>query len=136
MPAALRSLTNQAAQLSSKGGSTQMRKLLTSLGSLAIAAFAASAAQAQGTVKIGVISAYTGQFADTALMIDQGIKLYMKKHGDTVAGKKIVVITRDTGGPDGAKAAQLAQELVTRDGVDILAGFTLTPEAMGAATIS
>jgi branched-chain amino acid transport system substrate-binding protein len=74
-----------------------MRKLLTSLGSLAIAAFAASAAQAQGTVKIGVISAYTGQFADTALMIDQGIKLYMKKHGDTVAGKKVVVITRDTG---------------------------------------
>jgi branched-chain amino acid transport system substrate-binding protein len=83
-----------------------------------------------------VISAYTGQFADTALQIDQGIKLYMKLHGDTVAGKKIVVIPKDTGGPDGAKAAQLAQELVTRDGVDILAGFTLTPEALGAATVS
>ena len=113
-----------------------MRKMLASLGSLALAAMAATSAQAQDTVKIGVIAAYTGQFADTALQIDQGIKLYIKKHGDTVAGKKIVVIPRDTGGPDGAKAAQLAQELVTRDGVDILAGFTLTPEAMGAATIS
>jgi branched-chain amino acid transport system substrate-binding protein len=113
-----------------------MHKLLAGLGSLAVAALAATAAQAQDTVKIGVIAAYTGQFADTALQIDQGIKLYIKQHGDTVAGKKIVVIPRDTGGPDGAKAAQLAQELVTRDGVDILAGFTLTPEAMGAATVS
>jgi branched-chain amino acid transport system substrate-binding protein len=113
-----------------------MRKLLASLSSLAVAAMAATSAYAQDTVKIGVIAAYTGQFADTAAQIDQGIKLYMKKHGDTVAGKKIVVITRDTGGPDGAKAAQLAQELVTRDGVDILAGFTLTPEALGAAGVS
>jgi branched-chain amino acid transport system substrate-binding protein len=60
----------------------------------------------------------------------------MKQHGDTVAGKKIVIIPKDTGGPDAAKAAQLAQELVTRDGVDILAGFTLTPEALGAASVS
>jgi branched-chain amino acid transport system substrate-binding protein len=117
-----------------------MRKLLAALGSLAVAAIAATTAQspaiAQDTVKVGVISAYTGQFADTALQIDQGIKLYMKLHGDTVAGKKIVIIPKDTGGPDAAAAARLAQELVTRDGADILAGFTLTPEAMGAATVS
>jgi branched-chain amino acid transport system substrate-binding protein len=113
-----------------------MRKLLASLGSMAVATMAVTSAYAQDTVKIGMIAAFTGQFADTALMIDQGIKLYIKKHGDTVAGKKIVVITRDTGGPDAAKAAQLAQELVTRDGVDILAGFTLTPEALGAAGVS
>src|SRR5215510_2706754 len=121
---------------SDMGGRTPMHKLLVRLGSVAVAAVAATSAYAQDTVKVGVISAYTGQFADTALQIDQGIKLYMKQHGDTVAGKKIVILPRDTGGPDGAKAAQLAQELVTRDGVDILAGFTLTPEAMGAATVS
>jgi branched-chain amino acid transport system substrate-binding protein len=33
-------------------------------------------------------------------------------------------------------AQRLARELVTRDGVDILAGFTLTPEALGAASVS
>lgn len=113
-----------------------MRKLLASLGSLAVAATAATSAYAQDTVKVGVISAYTGQFADTAAQIDQGIKTYMKVHGDTVAGKKIVIIPKDTGGPDAAAATRLAQELVTRDGVDILAGFTLTPEALGAASIS
>jgi branched-chain amino acid transport system substrate-binding protein len=113
-----------------------MRKLLVGLGSLAIAAMAATAAHAQDTVKVGLIAAYTGQFADTALMIDQGAKLYIKLKGDTVAGKKIVVISKDTGGPDAAKATQLAQELVTRDGVDILAGFCLTPEALGASSVS
>lgn len=113
-----------------------MRKLLAALGSLAVAASAATAVQAQETVKVGVISAYTGQFADTANQIDMGIKLYMKQHGDTVAGKKIEIIRKDTGGPDAAAATRLAQELVTRDGADILAGFTLTPEALGAASIS
>jgi branched-chain amino acid transport system substrate-binding protein len=82
-------------------------------------------AQAQGTVKIGVISAYSGQFADTAAQIDNGIKLYMKQHGDSVAGKKIEIIRKDTGGPNPDVAKRLAQELVVRDGVDILAGFTL-----------
>jgi branched-chain amino acid transport system substrate-binding protein len=114
-----------------------MKKLLLGLGGLAAALlFAASPAGAQGTVKIGVISAYSGQFADTAAQIDNGIKLYMKQHGDTVAGKKIEIIRRDTGGPNPDVAKRLAQELVVRDGVDILAGFTLTPEALAAADIS
>jgi branched-chain amino acid transport system substrate-binding protein len=113
-----------------------MRKLLASLGSLAVAAFAATtAAQAQDTVKVGFIAAFTGQFADTAAQLEQGAKLYVKLHGDTVAGKKIVLIPKDTGG-DPAAATRLAQELVTRDGADILAGFTLTPEALGAAGVS
>jgi branched-chain amino acid transport system substrate-binding protein len=93
-------------------------------------------ANAQGTVKVGVISAYTGQFADTAAQIDNGIKLYLKQNGDTVAGKKIEVIRRDTGGPNPDAAKRLAQELVVRDNVDILAGFSLTPEALGAAGVS
>ena len=100
------------------------------------AALLPGAAQAQGTVKIGVISAYSGQFADTATQIDNGIKLYMKQHGDTVSGKKIEIIRKDTGGPNPDVAKRLAQELVVRDQADILAGFTLTPEALGAASVS
>ena len=100
------------------------------------AAGLSTAANAQGTIKIGVIAAYSGQFADTAAQIDNGIKLYMKQHGDTVAGKKIEIIRKDTGGPNPDVAKRLAQELVVRDKVDILAGFTLTPEALGAAGIA
>ena len=94
-----------------------------------------AAASAQDTIKIGVIAAYSGQFADTGAQIDNGIKLYMKQHGDTVAGKKIEIIRKDTGGPNPDVAKRLAQELVVRDNVDILAGFTLTPEALGAAGV-
>jgi branched-chain amino acid transport system substrate-binding protein len=92
--------------------------------------------QAQETIKIGVISSYSGQFADTGAQIDNGIKLYMKQHGDTVAGKKIEIIRKDTGGPNPDVAKRLAQELVVRDKADILAGFTLTPEALGAASVA
>ena len=100
------------------------------------AALVSGAASAQDTVKIGIISAYSGQFADTANQIDNGIKLYMKQHGDTVAGKKIEIIRKDTGGPNPDVAKRLAQELVVRDKADILAGFTLTPEALGAAGVA
>ena len=95
-----------------------------------------SPAAAQDVVKIGLILPYTGQFADLATQADNGIKLYMAQHGDTVAGKKIVVIRKDVGGiaPDVAK--RLAQELVVRDGVDILAGFIATPNALAAAAVS
>jgi branched-chain amino acid transport system substrate-binding protein len=93
-------------------------------------------ASAQDTIKIGLIMPYSGQFADTATQMDNAIKLYVKQKGDTVAGKKIEFIRRDTGGvaPDVAK--RLAQELVVRDGVDILAGFVLTPNALAAADVS
>ena len=79
---------------------------------------------------------YSGQFADTATQMDNGIKLYVKQHGDTVAGRKIELIRKDTGGvaPDVAK--RLAQELVVRDKVDILAGFVLTPNALAAGDVS
>jgi branched-chain amino acid transport system substrate-binding protein len=113
-----------------------MRKVLLALSAVAATTLGLSPAGAQDTVKIGLIMAYSGQFADTAAQIDSGIKLYMKQKGDTVAGKKIELIRKDTGGPNPDVAKRLAQELVVRDGVDILAGFTLTPEALAASDVS
>ena len=75
------------------------------------------AAHAQDTIKVGVIAAFSGPFADYGRQIEAGMKAYMKEHGDTVAGKKIELITRDTNGPAPEVAKRLAQELVTRDKV-------------------
>jgi len=113
-----------------------MRNVLRGLGGLAAALLVASPVFAQNTVKIGLILPYSGQFADTATQMDNAIKLYVKQHGDTVAGKKLEFIRKDTGGiaPDVAK--RLAQELVVRDKVDILAGFVLTPNALAASDVS
>jgi branched-chain amino acid transport system substrate-binding protein len=90
---------------------------------------------AQPAVKIGLIMTYTGQFTDAAAQMDDGIKLYMKQHGDVVAGRKIELIRKDTAGsPDAAK--RLAQELIVNDNADILAGFVITPEALTVADLS
>ena len=93
-------------------------------------------AYAQETIKIGVIAAFSGPFADYGKQMEGGMKAYMKQHGDTVAGKKIELILKDTTGPSPEIAKRLAQELVTRDKVDFLAGFGLTPEALAVAPIA
>ncbi len=113
-----------------------MHKILLGMAALGMAVTAAPSAHAQGSIKIGLIMPYSGQFADAAAQMDNAIKLYVKQKGDTVAGRKIEFIRKDTGGiaPDVAK--RLAQELVVRDNVDILAGFVLTPNAMAAGDIS
>ncbi len=113
-----------------------MRKTLVGFAGIAAAVLAVTSAHAQQTIKVGVILAYSGQFADPSAQMDNGIKLYMKQHGDTVAGKKIELIRKDTGGiaPDIAK--RLAQELIVRDNVDMLAGFALTPNALAAGDVS
>src|SRR4029078_6655197 len=113
-----------------------MRRAMTGLATSAAILLAATAVHAQGTVKIGVIMSYSGQFADTGAQIGNGIKLYMKEHGDTVAGKKIELVPKDSGGiaPDVAK--RLTQETIVRDKVDIIAGFDLTPNALAAADVS
>ena len=110
------------------------RRLAAVLGALAF--FAVPAALAQQPVRIGLIMPYSGQFADAATQMDNAIKLYVKQHGDTVAGRKIEFIRKDTGGiaPDVAK--RLAQELIVRDFVDILAGFVLTPNTLAAGDVS
>jgi len=112
-----------------------MRRAMTGFASFAVL-LAATSAQAQGTVKIGVVMSYSGQFADPGSQIDNGIKLYMKQNGDTVAGKKIELIRKDSGGiaPDVAK--RLSQEVIVRDGADIIAGYDLTPNALAAADVS
>src|ERR1700728_1199299 len=117
-------------------GEETMRKVLIGLAGMVLATMIGGAANAQDSVKIGIINEYSGQFADTGMQIDNGIKLYVKQHGDTVAGRKIELIRKDTGGmaPDVSK--RLAQELIVRDHADILAGFSLTPNALAAADIS
>ena len=89
-----------------------MKRSLFAGVALLVAAMLSGVANAQDTIKIGVVSAFSGQFADTSAQIDNGIKLYMKQHGDKVAGKKIEIIRKATGGPNPDVAKRLAQELV------------------------
>jgi branched-chain amino acid transport system substrate-binding protein len=111
------------------------RLLLAGIVAFVPSLFAAEG-HAQDTVKIGVIMPFSGQFADPATQSDDGIKLYLKQHGDKLGGRNVEIIRKDVGGINPPVAKRLAQELVTRDNVDVLAGFQLTPNALAAADVS
>ena len=109
--------------------------LSLAFGAAVIAGTSFAPARAEDGVKIGLILPMTGGQASTGKQIDNAIKLYMKQHGDTVAGKKIEVILKDDGAlPDKTKTA--AQELIVNEKVNVIAGFGVTPAALAAAPLA
>ncbi|MCF8477349.1 MAG: ABC transporter substrate-binding protein [Pseudolabrys sp.] len=113
-----------------------MKRLLIAGAALFAAATLPATGHAAGTIKIGLILPYSGQFAEAASQIDNAIKLYMEEHGNKIAGKDVEIIRKDVGGINPPVAQRLAQELVVRDKVDLLAGFVLTPNAIAACGVS
>jgi branched-chain amino acid transport system substrate-binding protein len=101
---------------------------------VALAAFAGGNAAAQDVVKVGLVMPMTGTLGAAGRETVAAAQLYMAQHGDTVAGKKIVLIVRDDASvPDNAK--RLAQELVVNDKVNFL-GSGSTPSSMAMAPIA
>ncbi len=113
-----------------------MKRFALASAALMAAALLPAAGHAAGTIKIGIVMPYSGQFADLSKQMDNGIKIYMQEHGDKVAGKKIEIIRKDVGGINPPTAKRLAQELVVRDHVDVLAGWLLTPNAIAGCAVS
>lgn len=110
-----------------------MKKWMT----LGLAALVVGQAGAAGnTIKTGVLAERSGTFADFGMQITNGAKAYMQQHGDTVGGKKIELVIRDTTGPAPDVAKRLAQELMVKDNVDFIVGFGLTPNAFAVAPLA
>jgi branched-chain amino acid transport system substrate-binding protein len=73
-------------------------------------------------VTVGLIVPMTGQSATTGKQEQAGANLYIQLHGDTVAGKKIVLeVEDDAGAPDVTK--RLAQDLIANDNAKALMSF-------------
>ncbi len=102
-----------------------------------IAAMALScAASLAQTVKVGVINTYSGPFAAVGDQLERGITLYMKLHEKELPpGVSIELIKRDDTGPNPEVAKRLAQELITRDKVQLLTGVVWTPNALSIAPL-
>jgi len=103
---------------------------------LAVACLAAPMAAAEEPIKVGMILEMSGPFADLGRQILNGANAYIKAHGDKVAGRQIELIVKDTTGASPDVAKRLAQELITNDNVDFLAGFGLTPNALAVAPLA
>jgi branched-chain amino acid transport system substrate-binding protein len=112
-------------------------KTLACIG-LAFLPFAGTSAYAQDgdTIKIGVIAALTGPFVQIGKPFEDGIKTYMHQYGDKVAGKKIEILYRDDGGSNVELSKRAAQELIGREKVSFLIGFSLTPSALAVAPVA
>jgi len=104
-------------------GKLHRRRFL--LGSGAAAATAAlplrvSFAQA-APLKLGLLTVKTGPLAQGGVQMEQGLTAFLKDKNFTLAGRKVEFIVADTGGnPAGTKTK--TQELIERDGVDVIAG--------------
>src|SRR5262245_47929568 len=100
---------------------------LTRIAALAALAPASAAASAQ-TIKIGFITSYSGLNGNLGPYMERAVRLYIKQNQKELPpGVKIELLVRDDTGPNPDKARQLAQELVVREKVDLLAGVIFTP---------
>jgi branched-chain amino acid transport system substrate-binding protein len=90
----------------------------------------------QPPLRIGVIYSYSGAPPISGKLFDSGIDLYMKQHGDVVAGRKIEVIRRDDTGLAPDVARRVATDLIVQDHVDVLLGLLLTPNAIAVESVS
>ena len=71
--------------------------------------------------KLGLLTVKTGPLAAGGILMEQGVLTYLKEKNFTLGGRKVDFISADTGGnPAGAKTK--AQELIERDGVDVILG--------------
>jgi len=112
------------------------RAFLRGAAATALAAALPRGARAADTVRIGLILPLSGPFTSTGRQVQAAARLYMQRNGDTVAGRKLELLVRDDTGLAPETTKRIAQELVTRDGVAVLAGFGLTPLALATAPVA
>ena len=103
---------------------------------LAVAALAAIplGTQAQA-IKVGIIAPMTGGSADWGVQFQNCIQLFQSQNGDSVAGRKVEVIYRDTGGANPSLAKKHAEELIVNDKVNVLGGFFFSPNAFSVSPV-
>ncbi|MBZ7926697.1 ABC transporter substrate-binding protein [Ensifer adhaerens] len=101
----------------------------------AVAALAMSSAAYADTIKIGVVGPFSGPFALQGKNFKAGIDAYMALNGSKVGDDDIEIIYRDVPQADPAQSKALAQELVVKEGVQYLAGFYFTPDAMAVTPL-
>lgn len=114
-----------------------MKLKTTSVLLAAVALAIASGLAAAQTIKVGIMTTYSGPGAGQGDQLDKGYKLYLKLNADKLPpGVKVEPIFRDDTGPNPDAAKRLAQELIVRDKVQFLTGVVWTPNAAAIAPLT
>src|ERR1700693_268601 len=105
-----------------------LKRVLVSLAPAFAGLALMSVSAAAQTIKIGLISSYSGPFAQAGDELDKGLRLYIKEHEKELQpGVKLDRIVRDDTGHNHDVAKRLAQDLIPRDHVQLLAGILASP---------
>ena len=99
----------------------------------ALAVSAAGSANAQKAVKVGMVMPMTGGLAAAGQQVVAGARLYIKQHGDKVAGRQIELLVKD-GASSPETGKRLMQELIVNDKVDVIGGG-LTADLLPGASL-
>lgn len=102
----------------------------------ALAAVATRAGAADPPIRIGVIASYSGAYADYGRQFDAGMALWLAENGGRLAGRPVEIVRRDAPGAQPELAKRLAQELVVRDKVNVLAGLDFSPNAFAVGAVA
>jgi branched-chain amino acid transport system substrate-binding protein len=87
----------------------------------ALARFPCPAVAQSVPFKIGLLTVKTGPLAEGGIQMEQGVITYLKEKNYTMGGRKVDLVSVDTGGnPAGAKTK--AQELIELDKVNLILG--------------
>lgn len=87
------------------------------------------AAAQSDPIKVGFMTVRSGALSAGGRQMEEGLKLCVDQHGGKMAGRTVEVITADTAGQPAVNKTK-AQELVERNGVDVLIGPLAAFEAL------
>jgi len=112
------------------------KSLLCALGALAVTTagmFSVNEVATQEVIKIALVMPTTGVLAVVGKQAFAAARLYMAQYGDTVAGRKVELITRDdASAPDVSK--RIVQDLIVNEKVAVIGGG-ITPNVLAIAPL-
>jgi branched-chain amino acid transport system substrate-binding protein len=115
-----RSHSSHCSSAARRSRSLSRRNILAG-GAASAAAIAMPAIAQAAPFKIGLLTVKTGPLAQGGIQMEQGIATFLKQKSSTLAGRKVELVSADTGGnPAGAKTK--ASEVIERDKVDVILG--------------
>ena len=113
----------------------RLLKSSLSLVVLGLASISSGLAATDTPLKVGVIASYSGPYADYGRQLDAGMAIYLEQNGGKLGGRPVEIIRKDTGGAAPDKARRFAQELISRDRIDILTGLDFSPNVYALAPL-
>jgi branched-chain amino acid transport system substrate-binding protein len=106
------------------------RKFVSGIAGVSLSGAATFRARAaDGPIRIGLLTVKTGALASGGIDMERALIMYLKERNYMIAGRKVELITGDTGGVP-ATARTKTQEMVEKDNVHCLIGPLAAFEAL------